>query len=438
MDFFTQHADLFGIDDPRSELALVTVERDRLGYTSVRFEQRAKGIRVLGGDIRAQLDPAGLLHTVNGRLIPQPRPAALAPRIAADVAMAIARRELGIPSRLAQAPELVVAPRDDADRLAYDLVLATDEPARWHVLVDALTGTVIERRDILRQARDRRIYAAETRWDLPGTLIRSEGGGTSADETVNTVYNHAGRVYDYFRNTFGRDSLDDAGMPMMASIVREANYANAFWNGDYAVFGNGDGQRVGPLGRGLDVVAHEFTHGITERTARFVYSDEPGALDEAYADIFAALIDGDDWEIGEDVATPAVPGDALRSLADPKRYGQPSTYAEYKTIPEDNGGVHYNSAIFAHAAYLIGLRIGRPKLAQISYRTLTTKLTSSAEFADAAALSIQACEELVGISGIVARDCRLVQQSFADVGLAEPVPGGEMRFAIHLPLVAGR
>jgi thermolysin len=290
----------------------------------------------------------------------------------------------------------------------------------------------------LRHARDRRIYAAEARWDLPGSLIRGEGDGPSADQTVNTVYNHAGRVYDYFLNTFDRDSVDDAGMPMMASVVREANYANAFWNGDYAVFGNGDGQRVGPLGLGLDVVAHEFTHGITERTAGFVYSDESGALDEAYADIFAALIDGDDWEIGEDVATPAVPGDALRSLADPKRYGQPSTYGEYKTIPGDNGGVHYNSAIFAHASYLIGSRIGRPKLARIAYRTLTTKLTSSAEFADAAALSIQACEELVGTFGIVARDCRLVQKSFADVGLAEPPPAGETPFAVYLPAVAAR
>ena len=92
---------------------------------------------------------------------------------------------------------------------------------------------------------------------------------------------------------------------------------NAFWNGAAMWYGNG-GSSFKELARGLDVGGHEMTHGVVEKTANLVYQDESGALNESFADIFGAMIDRDDWRMGEDVMQPgASPSGALRDLSNP-------------------------------------------------------------------------------------------------------------------------
>lgn len=80
----------------------------------------------------------------------------------------------------------------------------------------------------------------------------------------------------------------------------------------------------------LDIVAHELAHAVAAQTTRFVYSEEAGALDESFADIFSVFISNKEritsWEIGEGVYTPYHPGDALRDLSDPPRFGQPDQH----------------------------------------------------------------------------------------------------------------
>lgn len=433
--FFARYRDLFGIGDAARELQVRGLFQDARGYGSVRFDQYLGGVPILGSDIRAEFDRAGILHTIHGRLIPQLRPPSLQPWISANRAAAIARAELAAARQPERAPELFVMRGDTADYLVWRVMLQTGEPARWQIMVDALSGNVVERQDILETARLRQTYSANFSSVLPGTLMRSEGDPPIADVDVNAAHDNAGTVYNYYYTSFGRDSIDGNGMPIMSSVHYKQGYNGAFWNGSQIAYGDGDGQQFAPLDRALDISAHELTHGVTQYTAALVYADQPGALNEAYSDIFGALIDSANWQIGEAVYTPGVAGDALRSLSDPTRYGQPSVWGEYLATALDNGGVHFNSGIWSYAAYLAAAQIGRPKLGQIYYRTLATKLTSSSSFEDARDLTLQSCGELVGVSGITQADCNILQAAMARAGIGAPPPPLPAAHRVYLPLI---
>ena len=99
-------------------------------------------------------------------------------------------------------------------------------------------------------------------------------------------------AYDYWRHTLGRDSYDDDG----AQIEMYVNYghvANAYGSEDCLMFGDDWVTR--------DIVAHEFTHGMTDQTADLGSTREPGAINEHMSDVFGAMVDDDDWLVGEDL-----------------------------------------------------------------------------------------------------------------------------------------
>jgi len=121
-----------------------------------------------------------------------------------------------------------------------------------------------------------------------------------------------------------------------------------------------------------DVVAHEFTHALTNFIAKFDYKNEPGALDESYADIFAILISNYknpnvetwEWRIGNGFREQ---GRAFRNLQQPsscnsifeiegerKTINHPEHMDDFLYLdnPEqDNGAIHHNCSIHNHAAY---------------------------------------------------------------------------------------
>jgi len=213
-------------------------------------------------------------------------------------------------------------------------------------------------------------------------------------EGVSAQYN-AGEAYDYFRDVHIRNGISGAG-DNIVSIVNVsgedgASMGNAFWNGFAIFYGNGDSAFF-PLGRGLDVAGHEMSHGVVQNTANLRYQDESGALNESFADVFGAMIDRDDWTIGEDVVkTGAFPSGALRDMEDPHngaaandfgRGWQPKHVNEQFLGSQDNGGVHINSGIPNHAFYKIAMQLGREKAEQIFYRALTVYLTKSSNFVD--------------------------------------------------------
>jgi len=79
-------------------------------------------------------------------------------------------------------------------------------------------------------------------------------------------------------------------MNYLIVVHLKENYANAFWNGKFVCFGDGDNQIFSALAGSLDITAHEIQHGITEFTAGLIYENQSGALNEAYSDIFACMV----------------------------------------------------------------------------------------------------------------------------------------------------
>lgn len=145
------------------------------------------------------------------------------------------------------------------------------------------------------------------------------------------------QVYNYYFDMFKRDSFDGKGGTI--NIMVEVKIAGTVAaNYDCYIAFNPDLVT-------LDLMAHEFTHGVIASTSKLVYEYEPGALNESFADIMASLIDGN-WTFAEDIG-------AFRSLADPSIFGHPDEYSELKITTEDVGGVHTNSGIMNKAAYLM-------------------------------------------------------------------------------------
>ncbi|MFD1213235.1 M4 family metallopeptidase [Arthrobacter sp. GCM10027362] len=225
-------------------------------------------------------------------------------------------------------------------------------------------------------APDRQINDAQHAERLPGKRARSEGGPPVADPAVNEAYDGLGATFDLFAHAYGRNSLDDAGEVLRATVHYGQDYDNAFWNGTRMVFGDGDGQIFRRFTGSLSVIGHELTHGVTQYTANFAYQGQSGALNESVSDVFACLVEQyalrqtaqeAGWLIGEGLFTDRVNGVALRSLKEPGtaydddvigKDPQPGTMAGYVDTTDDNGGVHINSGIPNRAFVLLALRLG--------------------------------------------------------------------------------
>lgn len=213
-------------------------------------------------------------------------------------------------------------------------------------------------------------------------LARTEDGEASTDDSVNRAFDGFGATRDFYKQVFDRDSIDDNGMRLDGYVHRGTKYNNAFWNGKVMVFGDGDGVRFGDFTLSLDVIAHELTHGVTQKIAGLVYHVQSGALNESISDVFGSLVKQwhlgqkaveADWLIGAEVFTPGVDGDALRSMKAPGTaydspvFGkdpQPDHMSKFVHLPDDDdpgndsGGVHYNSGIPNKAFYLAATGIG--------------------------------------------------------------------------------
>jgi Zn-dependent metalloprotease len=210
----------------------------------------------------------------------------------------------------------------------------------------------------------------------PGKSVRKEGDPATGDAAADEAYDGLGAVYAYYKEVHGRDSLDGAGGPLLATVHYGQDYDNAFFDGERMVFGDGDGQLFVRFTLGLDVIGHELTHGVSADEANLPYHDQPGALNESISDVFGSMVKqyaakqsvtAADWLIGDKILGPAVSGRALRDMANPGtaydddvlgKDPQPAHMDHYVNTTEDNGGVHINSGIpnkaFHDAAVALG------------------------------------------------------------------------------------
>lgn len=347
----------------------------------------------------------------------------------------------------------------DAPRLVWHVEVRPDAHRRWYYFVDAHSGQIVHRysaspsdgavsvdaEDLNGEEQTLQVLEEDGAFymvdstrpifdenkkgfaNLPGgTLLTMDLRGadlgrdsqlffvasednTWDDPVAVSAHANMGRVFEFFFDSFGRRGIDGNGSSIVSLIhVTEdgESMGNAYWNGRFIAYGDGDAA-IKPLAASLDIAGHEFAHGVIERTVNLQYEFESGALNESFADVFGALIDDEDWLLGEDVVQPAFfPSGALRNMADPHNGGdetnffwQPAHMDEFVDlgIDEDNGGVHVNSGIVNRAAFLIAQEIGREKTAQLYYRILDARyLNSRARFVDMRLAALLAASDLFG------------------------------------------
>jgi Zn-dependent metalloprotease len=211
------------------------------------------------------------------------------------------------------------------------------------------------------------------------------------DVAVDEAYESLGVTYDFFWEIYERNSIDDDGLPLNATVHFGREYNNAFWDGQQMVFGDGDGDLFNRFTIALDIIGHELTHGVTEDEAQLQYFAQSGALNESVSDVFGSLVkqyalrqdaNTADWLIGAGLFTANVQGVALRSMKEPGtafddpvlgKDPQPAHMRDFVQTFEDNGGVHINSGIPNRAFYLAATQLGGyawERAGRIWYETL--------------------------------------------------------------------
>ncbi len=231
------------------------------------------------------------------------------------------------------------------------------------------------------------------------------------DEIATDAHWGMEMTYDYYYSKHNRNSIDGNGYKLKSYVHFDNSYANAFWNGQFMTFGDGNSS-MNPL-VALDIVGHEISHGLTSNTANLDYQDESGAMNEAFSDIFGTAIEffakpnAANWLMGENI------GIVMRSMSNPKSKGDPDTYlgVNYYIGTADNGGVHTNSGVLNYIFYMMSdgkvgtndngdaynvTGLGIDTASKIAFRTLTVYLTNTSQYADARFYFIKAAVDLYG------------------------------------------
>jgi len=436
-----------------------------------------EGLPVFGGQIIRQMDGRSIV-SVTGRLydaLDLSVAPSLSPQRANDIAVAASPAG----AEISGDTTLGIVPVEDGYRLAYRMVVRSDWSIR-ELYIDAQSGAIvrsingIHTQSVIGQGNGvfgslKKLSTNQTTSNFqavdklrpsqgftlafPGTparlnlflrtgIIFNSDIATDSDNTWTdgpTVDAHAyqGWVYDYYFTRFGRKGMDDrnvevdvivhplarseAGNQSPDTVGRYINNAFYCCQG-LLVFGDGDGRIFTFLAGAFDVVAHEWTHGVTDFTSQLIYQDESGALNEAFSDIMGTTMeffyqpagggrDQADWLIAEDVVL-ASPG-FLRSLSNPVAGNEPDHYSQRRYIgtATDDGGVHFNLTIATHAFYLAvaggtnrtsGINVpgvgmaNMERIERIFYRAFTLLMAPNSRFSDARRATLQAASDLFG------------------------------------------
>lgn len=456
-----------GADD---ELVSIGVETDNLGFVHEKFQQFYKKIKVEGA-VYSVHSKNNLIQSLSGEfkgissLNVTP---SLAAAQALDKALSHVNAKLyaweasvskGYPGYAKPTGELVIYGGGEAEqvepRLAWKFdIYAADPLYRAWIYVDAQDGKILFENHRIHQtnapSNGTTLYNGPRNFtaDFTGTQYRlrqtSSGNGIetyslnngtnyaaatditsstssfTTDPTANQAHWGAEQTYDYFKLKHSRNSYDNAGAVIKSYVHYSTNYVNAFWDGSKMTYGDGDVAQGYKALVSLDICGHEISHAVTEKTAALVYSNESGALNESFSDIFGESIENyakssNDWLMSCDIG--ATGCGAFRSMANPNLYGDPDTYKgnNWYAGTADNGGVHQNSGVQNKWFYVLTVGesgtndlgsaysvtgIGIEKAAKIAYRNLTVYLSASSGYAQARAGAIQAAIDLFGAGSL--------------------------------------
>ena len=293
-----EHRDLLGIDDPESQLQAIDTRPDPIGGEQALFQQVHRGLPVFGTLVRVHFDGAGTPTTVNGSFVsgidldPVPLVDALD---AEKTATRIMAKEINVlPDELElRSPRLLVYRANlirglpGANHLAWEVEVVRPPHVREVLYIDAHDGRLLDRRSEIHHLR-RDIHLGSypnVIWSEGDPLPYNHSNGQREAE-VNELIAATGDAHALFANITGGAYLsfdgDDAAMNAIYD-ADDLDCPNAQESNGFTAYCTG---MVSD-----DVVAHEWTHAYTEWTHSLVYQWQPGALNEAYSDIYGELAD---------------------------------------------------------------------------------------------------------------------------------------------------
>ncbi|WP_405507056.1 M4 family metallopeptidase [Streptomyces cyaneofuscatus] len=415
----------------------------------------------------------------------------VAPAAAEKQALGAAKTEGSKATKAEKAPRKVVWLGSGSPQLAYETVVAglqhDGTPNELHVITDAASGEKLYEWQAVHNGTGNTQYSGQvTLGTAPSYTLTDTARGSHKTYNLNRGTSGTGSLFtnstdvwgngtpqnletagadahygaaltwDYYKNVHGRNGIRGDGVGAYSRVHYGNNYVNAFWQDSCFCMTYGDGAGNAKPLTSIDVAAHEMTHGLTSVTAKLVYSGESGGLNEATSDIFAAAVefhannaqDQGDYLVGEKIDIRGN-GTPLRYMDKPSKDGS-SKDAWYSGIGSID--VHYSSGPANHWYYLLsegsgtktingvsydsptsdGLPvtgIGRDKASLIWFKALTTKFTSTTNYAAARTGTLAVASELYGATS---PEYAAVAHAWAGVnvgarpGGGDPDPGGKV------------
>lgn len=161
------------------------------------------------------------------------------------------------------------------------------------------------------------------------------------------------KIYDRLYNAHNKNSYDNNGKTINAFVraLIDSTTANASWSQTYEVLYFGKGNSYYSPFASIDVVAHEYGHGITQSQIGW----SSGYLNEGLSDIWACIMEyrilgnsDNVWKIGEQLKTTG----SLRNIKNPNSYAETVIATTFLSSYYNNSSDKYvRSGVFSRWFY---------------------------------------------------------------------------------------
>ncbi len=347
LDLLELHAAFLGLTEPSRELVPVRVLDDPLGGEQAVFRQVYQGVPIFGAMLRVHFDRDGAVSSINGTIVSgidlDPVPTLDGLVIEAAAVRHLEKRRGQVlrnpditPAELIIYRDGLVQGRPGANHLAWEIEIDASPDLHEVLYFDAHDGRFLDsrskihdlRRVIHRRSIPRPIWSE-------GDPAPFDSGDPNGDAEVNELIGATGDTHALFANLTNGQYLSYDGLDATMNAVYDADYItcpNANESGGVTSF------CVGMVSD--DVAAHEWAHAYTEWTHNLIYQWQPGALNEAYSDIFGELVDQLNGR-GSDS-----PGGLRPPIDCSNAGGSPSPTMEIAEPPSAAGAYPVNGAVF--------------------------------------------------------------------------------------------
>ncbi len=255
-------------------------------------------------------------------------------------------------------------------------------------------------------------------------------------------------TYDMLNNVFGYKGLDGNNKAGYIGVHYGNGVDNAYFMYDCSCMVIGDGKSMFYTLASVDVIAHEFGHGVTYYNSNMTYSGESGGLNEAFSDWNGEAVEAyakagktgstipagyNDWMTGKQIGRN---GNPLRYLYKPSLDGA-SKDAWYSGI--GNIDVHYSSGPGNRMFYFLSqgstasgntsssyltkgamTGVGIDKAYRILFNAATNRFTSGTTYSQARTHALAEAAALYGTNSV---ERNAVDRAFAAINVGtDPGP----------------